>query len=120
MFELKNHTTKDSKKECEKSFETIKSKSDTKPMLEQLNAALSWTEADVDSWLADKNIHPVIRENVSPTNGEVLYQIFQMKTEIPEFFYNSITNSHSGMGNNKVPTKDVANFVCELKKIFKQ
>jgi hypothetical protein len=76
---------------------------------------LSWTESDVETWLKEKNVHPIIRANISPCNGQILHQLYLMQCDIPEFFYNSIIVSKS---NENVPTRDVAIFAFELKRIF--
>lgn len=72
-----------------------------------------WTESQVKNWINEKKFHSVIVKNVSPCNGLVLSQLMQMHQEAPEFFYTSITS------NGKIPTKDIAYFVSELKKLLK-
>jgi hypothetical protein len=74
----------------------------------------SWNEKQVDDWLNDKNIHPVIVENVRPSNGKLLSQLFSMQQEAPEFFYSSISS------NKQITTREVALFAFELKTLFEK
>lgn len=73
---------------------------------------LNWNESDVEKWLKEKEINTVIVRNVIPCNGRILHQLYSMQCEAPEFFYKSISS------NESIPTKDVAIFAFELKKIF--
>ncbi len=83
----------------------------------KLNSAiLDWSEKEVENWLIEKNIHPVIIENLNSFNGKVLSELFLMKDETPKFFYESIA-----MGNQAkhgILLKDMAMFTFELKKLF--
>jgi hypothetical protein len=87
---------------------------ETTIITETNKTAENWKEADVEHWLNEKKVHPAIRANVFPSNGEVLYQLYRMLTDAPEFFYRSITSHSEG----SISTKDVAIFSLELRKIF--
>lgn len=76
------------------------------------NAVNNWSESDVEKWLREKQINPVITQNVFPCNGQILNQLYSIQSEAPEFFYKSISS------NQSIPTKDVAIFTFELKRLF--
>ena len=76
---------------------------------------LNWSERQVRNWLYDKDIHPVIADNLNSFNGKVLCELFIMKNESPDFFYKSITH---GKSNQELPLKDLALFSQELKSLF--
>ena len=73
---------------------------------------LTWTEERVNKWLAEKEIHSLIVENIRPANGVLLHQYHEIQMTCPEFFYNSISSS------KQVKFRDIAFFSCELKKLF--
>lgn len=76
---------------------------------------LNWSERKVRNWLYEKNIHPVIAENLNSFDGKVLCELFIMKNESPDFFYKAITH---GKTNQEIPLKDLALFSQELKSLF--
>lgn len=78
----------------------------------ETNHCIDWTEIDVSKWLREKEIHQIIVENVYPCNGRVLYQLYKMQCEAPEFFYKSISSKYG------IPTRCIAHFAIELKDIF--
>ena len=71
-----------------------------------------WTEIEVNKWLNDQNIKPTIIENISPCDGKLLDQLFQISKEVPEFFFSSLR------ADSKASLKDVAYFTSELKSLF--
>ena len=44
-----------------------------------------WLENDVESWLKEKMIHPDIGDSILPADGKLLYEIFLMKSQAPNF-----------------------------------
>ncbi len=70
------------------------------------------TEHEVSVWLNEKEINPIIVENIVPANGEILAQLYEMLCTCPEFFFNSITS------NQPIKTRETAIFANELKKLF--
>jgi hypothetical protein len=73
----------------------------------------NWSESDVEKWLDEKKIHRVICENVKPSDGKILSQLYLMQNSAPEFFYSSISSN-----DKKLATREVALFAYELKKLF--
>lgn len=73
---------------------------------------LTWTEDRVNKWLAEKEVNANIVENIRPADGVLLHQYYEIQVTCPEFFYNSISS------NKQVRFRDVAQFSCELKKLF--
>ncbi len=74
-----------------------------------------WTEGDVIKWLTDKNIHPVIANNLASFDGKILCEFYMLKEETPHFFYESIT---AGKGSTQILVKDVTIFLHELKHLL--
>jgi hypothetical protein len=78
---------------------------------------INWTESQVHKWFMEKRIEASIVKNISPCDGRVLYELFLIKHETPEFFYKSLGYVNNSF--NKGPTlRDIALFSYELKKIF--
>ncbi len=81
---------------------------DTSPMI------IDWTKTQVENWLNEKDVDPVIRGNLSPLSGKILAQLYEMQSVCPEFFYRSISSEH------QVSTGKVAHFAYELKSLFRK
>lgn len=77
---------------------------------------INWTETQVQKWFSEKKIDPTIIRNISPCDGRVLYELFIIKNETPEFFYKSIGFANNSFKNTNL--RDIAHFSYELKKIF--
>ena len=73
-----------------------------------------WSETDVRDWLEEKKIHPVIIENIVPSNGQILLQLHEMLATCPEFFYTSLSS------NKTIKTRETAAFAIELKNLLKK
>ena len=54
------------------------------------NSIVKWSETEVKEWFIKNSINLAILEYLSPCSGIVLKQIFDMKNNAPEFFYNSL------------------------------
>ncbi len=80
------------------------------------SAVLEWSEKEVEDWLIEKNVHPIIIENLNSFNGKVLSELFLMKDESPKFFYESI--AVKDQATDDLLLKDMALFSYELKKLF--
>ena len=72
----------------------------------------AWSSKDVEDWLREKEIEPVIADNIRPADGKTLYQIYKMQSSCPEFFYSSVSS------NNRATMAQVAKFGHELKDLF--
>lgn len=77
---------------------------------------INWTETQVQKWFIEKKIDQTIIKNISPCDGRVLYELFIIKNETPEFFYKSIGFANNSFKNTNL--RDIAHFSYELKKIF--
>jgi hypothetical protein len=75
---------------------------------------LGWDEAQVSTWLRKKRIHGNIVRLIEPCDGQLLYELFVIKRESPDFFYKSLSL------NINWPTvlRDLAIFSLELKSLF--
>jgi hypothetical protein len=72
----------------------------------------NWTENDVSNWLNDKKFNDIIYNNVYPSDGSILFQLYLMNKNTPEFFNYSITS--------KQQIKTVKNKKRKLKKKMKR
>lgn len=83
-----------------------------RPVKSCVDEILTWTEERVNKWLAEKEVNPMIVENIQPADGVLLHQYYEIQVTCPEFFYNSIS------ANKQVRFRDIAQFSCDLKKLF--
>lgn len=75
--------------------------------------AENWNAAQVKEWCTKNNISKYIIDSLDDEiDGGVLYQLYDLKKNLPQFFYQSITK------NEKVDHISVAKFSNFLKKLF--
>jgi hypothetical protein len=55
------------------------------------NSIINWNEKKVDQWLKSKAINQVIIDHVSPCNGSVLFELYLISIEAPNYFYQHIS-----------------------------
>lgn len=72
---------------------------------------LAWTDEQVRQWLNENNINYRIVEDFYPCTGQVLKQLYEMRHDAPEFYFQSL-------GKNKSDLKQVLDFTNLLKKLF--
>ena len=98
------------------SSNTSLSASDTPNKTDQVNAKdnnnpTDWTEEQCRNWFIENKIQGLF-ELMTPIDGGVLYQLYEMKKAVPEFFFKSITK------NESADFKSVAVFANSLIKLF--
>jgi hypothetical protein len=98
------------------SNEKLTTTEDSKPEAPLKQNKLEWKEEDVDSWIHEKKFSQTLIENIKPCNGKILYQLFIMCKNAPEFFYSSLRNE----SNNNISLKDLALFSYELNNLFNE
>ena len=76
----------------------------------------AWTQSHVAKWFAEARIHPDIAKIYHDVDGLTLKQIFMLKTQSPEFFYQSLTKET----NYRISTSDIAFFNAKLEMLFNQ
>ena len=74
-----------------------------------------WNSIHVLKWFLDNSIHPSISQVYQNIDGFTLKQIYLMKTQTPEFFYQSLTKET----NNTIKTTDIAYFSGKLEILFR-
>jgi hypothetical protein len=74
-----------------------------------------WKRAHVCKWLMESQIHPDIVRIYENIDGHTLKQVYMMKVQTPEFFYQSLTKET----NNRIKTIDIAYFSGKLENLFK-
>ena len=80
------------------------------------SSVVKWEEKDVEDWVAKNNIRSSILDNIRPCNGELLYELFSIKTKAPDYFYESLMASEYVV--DEFSLRDYAVFFSELKKLF--
>lgn len=110
-----NTTTKPPSENDKEDVKPNKGEETTHDSTKTSTKKLEWSEADVDKWLSETNVHPVIVNNLRPCNGKILYQLFTMLDNAPEFFYQAMRAD----SNNAILLKDLAYFSYELNRLFK-
>ena len=76
----------------------------------------AWTQSHVAKWFAEARIHADIAKIYHDVDGLTLKQIFMLKTQSPEFFYQSLTKET----NYRISTTDIAFFNAKLEMLFNQ
>lgn len=79
--------------------------------------AYLWNGAQVKEWFNEKDIHSSIIDSIVPCNGKLLYEIYMIKKEAPEYFYSSFASSRSELGE-EASFRDMAIFSYELRNLF--
>lgn len=111
----KSAQRKESEQSLKKVTKETKSEwTETTPELDikSFNQPYDWTQKDVEKWLKDKHISPVIARNLLPCDGQILNQLYLMQSQAPDYFYKMINT------NTNIPIREIAVFTLELKKIF--
>lgn len=75
---------------------------------------LDWTEEDVNKWLLEKNIHSGIIKMIQQCDGKLLHELFLIKNEAPEFFFDFLHLNNS----SEINIRDYAIFIKEFNKLF--
>ena len=74
-----------------------------------------WSAVEAKSWFLDNKIDAKIISLLSPCDGEVLEQLYKVKCEAPEFFYQSI-----GANNKEIDLKALVRFSVKLSELFEK
>jgi len=61
-----------------------------KPMTKKTNKIEKWTEEQVKNWFMENNLNMKIFEAFAPMNGDLLFQVFEMKNNSPEFYHQAL------------------------------
>ncbi|CAF1031023.1 unnamed protein product [Brachionus calyciflorus] len=85
------------------------------PIKERSENIENWSYEETDNWFREKNISYLIFQKISPCNGELLKQYYEMFLYTREFYYSSLTSN-----SNKIQMRDIGVFTNELKKVFEK
>jgi len=77
---------------------------------------INWTEVDVEKWIEEKNIQSSILNNIRPCDGKLLFELFSIKIQAPDYFKESLMANQDIA--NQFSLRDYAVFFNELKKLF--
>ena len=70
-----------------------------------------WSKSEVSDWFREKNIHQNIINILKDSDGEILYQSYQMYLKAPQFFYDILMKETNSL-------IDLLKFTSELEKLF--
>jgi hypothetical protein len=71
----------------------------------------NWSEEQVKDWFMEKNLNMKIFDAFAPLNGDLLFQIYEMKKCSPEFYYQSLNRIVDDM-------RSILNFSLNINKLF--
>jgi hypothetical protein len=72
-----------------------------------------WDNQELQDWVDKQNFSTQINQFLKNFNGEILKQLFLVKSEAPEYFYKLVSN------NSSIQFENVAKFVIKLNELFK-
>ncbi|CAF1002161.1 unnamed protein product [Brachionus calyciflorus] len=72
----------------------------------------NWDDAKCKEWFDQNGLNMNIYKKFNPCNGIMLQQLYEMRCDAPEFFYQTL-NSFEG-----VDMTSILNFTYSLKKLF--
>jgi len=76
-----------------------------------------WGEDDAKNWFMTNNLSLTIFEYLKPCNGKMLKQMFQIKLNCPEFYYNSLKNIPNIKFNDMVLFSTFLDELFDIKKL---
>jgi hypothetical protein len=78
---------------------SVISMNDIKPQLSKVsnNKFEKWSEENVKDWFVTNNLSLKIFEAFSPMNGDLLFQIYELKNSAPEFYHQSLIRIDNDM-----------------------
>jgi hypothetical protein len=56
-------------------------------------SAEKWTEAEVTEWFNANDLNVAMLNHLKPIDGEILKQLWEMKTSATDYYYKSFENS---------------------------
>jgi hypothetical protein len=71
-----------------------------------------WDNLELQDWVEKQNFSTQINQFLKNFNGEILKQLFLVKSEAPEYFYKLVSN------NSTIQFENVAKFVIKLNELF--
>ncbi|CAF0894381.1 unnamed protein product [Brachionus calyciflorus] len=74
----------------------------------------SWDESQVNEWFINNKIDMKIYEKFLPFNGVILQQLYEMRRDAPEFYYQSIKFKDT----EQIDLNSIMNFTHLLKTLF--
>lgn len=75
------------------------------------NKIENWSEEQVKDWFIEKNLNMKIFDAFAPINGDLLFQLYEMKNCSPEFYYQSLNRIVGDM-------RSILNFSLNINKLF--
>jgi hypothetical protein len=78
---------------------------------EEANKPLEWSNQELQDWIEKQNFSSHINEFLKSFDGEILKQLYLVKSEAPEYFYKLVSN------NSTIQFENVAKFVINLNEL---
>jgi hypothetical protein len=79
--------------------------------------ASSWDAGEVQSWLAEAGVHPLIRDHLNNCHGGHLHELFEMKLKAADYFFCFIGSCAAASGR-ACSLKDILAFAFHLDELF--
>lgn len=86
--------------------------SGTTAVVAKQSSVENWSEEKVNKWFAENKIDTRIEKEFCPCTGIVLKQLYDMRNDAPEFYFQSLNT------NKKIEIKNVLVFTHLLRKLF--
>ena len=84
------------------------------------NQVEKWSQEQVNNWFTESGIHVSLTRTYGNFDGFLLKQLYAIRNETPEFFFQSIVNECKSVGNDEIKLADIAFFMDKLEKLFSQ
>ncbi len=84
------------------------------------NEIEKWSQDQVQNWFTQSGINAKLIRTYSNFDGYLLKQLYAIRNETPEFFFQSIVNECKSIGNDEIKLADIAFFMDKLEKLFSQ
>lgn len=99
--------------EIQNKIKALNQETENKYNLPQLN---NWTKNNVEIWLKKKGFNSAILKCLGNCDVKILYELYSIRTEAPNFFYDKISSETS----QEISLRDFCYFSDELKKLFEK
>jgi hypothetical protein len=82
------------------------------------NQVEKWSQDQVNNWFTDSAIHSSLAKTYANFDGKLLKQLYMIRNETPEFFFQSLVNECKRVDNDEIKLADIAFFMDKLEKLF--
>lgn len=94
-------------------YQTVAIKNVYLSLKKEPESVKNWSEVQVKEWLDSNQTNQFIVEQIFPCDGNILIQLYEMRRDAPEFYYQALNK------NNTVDLKSIMLFTQYLKSFLK-